>query len=82
MQKKMAQHEFVGQGRGLEKLAQLVHLDLHVDLFKPGFGVLDGFRRWYESLVDGAGGNLNHKFAHQRSVHGLQSTECGSLLFK
>ena len=41
MQEKMAQHAFVGQRRGLEKLAQLVDLDQRVHLLEPGFGLLD-----------------------------------------
>ena len=81
MQEKMAQHAFVGQGRGLQKLAQLMDLDLRVHLLEPGFGLLDRFGRWREFLVDGAGGNFNHKFAHQRRVHGLQGRERGPLLF-
>ena len=84
MQKKMAQHGLVGQRRGLQKLAQLVNLDLRVDLLEPGLGLLDRLGRGRKFLVaiDRAGGNFNHKFAHQRSVHGLQGAERGCLLFK
>jgi hypothetical protein len=45
MQEKMAQHAFVGQRGGLQKLAQLMNLDLRVHLLEPGFGILDRFRR-------------------------------------
>ena len=86
MDEKMAQHGFVRQRRGLQKLAQLVHLDLRVDLLEPGLGVLDRLGRRREFLgiifIDRAGGDLNHKFAHQRSVHGLQGAERRSLIFE
>jgi hypothetical protein len=45
MYKKMAQHGFAGQRRGLQKLAQLVHLNLRVHLLEPGRGVLDRLGR-------------------------------------
>ena len=85
MDEKMAQHGFAGQRRGLQKLTQLVHLDLRVDLLEPGLGLLNRLGRGGEFLgiivIDRAGGNLNHKFAHQRSVHGLQGAERGCLIF-
>ena len=80
MGEKLAQHGFAGQRRGLQKLAQLVHLNLRVDLLEPGFGLRNRLRRW--RFLGGAGRNLNHKFADQRGVNGPQGRERGFFLFK
>ena len=82
MEEKMAQRDLVGERRGLQKLTELVHLDLRVHLLKPGLGQFNRLGRRREFLVDRAGVNFNDKFAHQRGVNGLQGTERGSLIFE
>ncbi len=76
MDQEIAQHRFIGQRGGLQKLAELVNLNVSVDLLEPGVCLFDAFFGGRLSFVDGrAGRHVDDEFLHQRGIDRLQRTE-------
>ena len=88
MRDQIAQDLFTRQRRRLQKLAQLVHLNLPVDLLEPLFRVRLKFRVSRFRIVPGhqrlrgqrAGRYLNDKFRDQRPIDGLQGLKYRELV--
>src|ERR1019366_5588103 len=77
MDEQIAEYGFVGQRRGLQKLAQLMDLNLGVNLLEPCFSLsCRPFDRAGRGIrPEGTGGYFDDKFADQRLVDRMEGLE-------